>query len=72
MTKDRPLREICGALARIWVLTKRPGKREPDRFEHYVYVDKRWVRVIVEFNGEIEKPPRRRKDDKDEDDLIAD
>jgi menaquinone-dependent protoporphyrinogen IX oxidase len=61
MKTKAALREICATAARVWPMTARPG-RDPERFEHYEYVDHRWVRVIVEYNGE-EKPPRRRVDD---------
>jgi hypothetical protein len=57
----RPLREICGCVARVWVILS-AGKR----FENYTYVTDKWVKVTIEFdyNGhEKFPPPQRRADD---------
>lgn len=51
------LREVCSTAARVWSLSGSPKK-----FEHYTYVNNRWVLVTVEFNGE-EAPPKRRAED---------
>jgi hypothetical protein len=65
MKTKAALREICGAAARVWTLTARPGK-EPEPMSEYIYVEHRWVMVTIQYNGE-EKPPRRRATEKEAD-----
>ncbi len=60
----KAFREICATAARVWPMTAEPG-RDPVRFEHYEFVGKYWVRVIVERNGE-EAPPQRRAGDREQ------
>jgi hypothetical protein len=62
MTARAALREACGLVARLWVL----GSRFPQPMKEYIYVGRRWVMVLVQFNGE-EPTPRRRAEDKESD-----
>lgn len=55
------LKETCDSAARQWVLAATPN-REPEPYETETYINKRWVRVTIDFNGE-KKPPCRRAGD---------